>query len=180
MNSSGEMTPRSGCGQRISTSMPSIRPSLRRTFGWKCASRPPACDRVVQVRRELQALRGMRILRGVVEPVALARVLGAVHRDVGAAQQRAGVVAVGGVPGDADARADLEHALAAPERLLDGGGELLGERDDRRLVRELGQQDDELVTAEARDRVALAQRVDEARRRPTAGPRRPRDARACR
>ena len=91
-----------------------------------------ALDRAAQLAGELDvAARDLVVL--VVEQLdAGAAVLGAVHRDVGAPQQRRAVVAVVGDHGDADARGrvaeDPVELHRRGERALDRGGRRLGVR----------------------------------------------------
>jgi hypothetical protein len=93
------------------------------------------------------------------EAVAALLLLRVVHRHVGAAEQGAGVGAVLGEEGDADAGADFQHLPVHHERLFervqdaaggDGGGVRVGGG---------RQHDRELVTAEARHHVAGAHLV---------------------
>ena len=96
--------------------------------------------------------------RGVVDGPAAAGPLGAVHRDVGALQQHARLVAVLAGERDADARGQRHGHLGQVERLLEAGQQLArdGARLDRRV--QVGQADRELVAAQPRDRVGPAQR----------------------
>ena len=112
--------------------------------------------------------------------VAAAALLGGVHRDVGALDQRLDVRAVRGVAGDADAGVDLEREALDRERLAQAGEQLA--RDDVGVAgaAQGGQQHAELVAAEAGDGVALAERALEPVRRPPAAGGRPRGGRACR
>ena len=99
-----------------------------------------------------------RVHLGGEERVAvLAGGLHVVHRDVGVLEQRVGILAVGGIERYADAGggADLVAGdIQRPPQLLDY---LLG--NDRGVLglRQLGQQDGELVPAHAGQRVAAAQ-----------------------
>ena len=84
--------------------------------------------------------------------------LGGVHGDVGAPQQRLGVIAVLRVPRDADAGVDLERDLVEHHRLADAAqstsSTICTERD--HVVAATRRQDRELVTAEARHQAAVA------------------------
>ncbi len=85
----------------------------------------------------------------------LAAALGAVHRDIGIAQQAVGGVRARGAEGDADAGRDVE----LPASKIEGRQELLGDavRHDTgpRLAMEALQQDNELVASQTRDRLVL-------------------------
>jgi hypothetical protein len=73
-----------------------------------------------------------------VDLAAAGLLLGDVHRDVGALEERMDVVPVLGIEGDSDARFDLESEPVDRERLLEGPAELA--RDGRRggRVHDLG------------------------------------------
>ena len=81
-----------------------------------------------------------------------------VHRDVGVLQQHVDVVPVLRVEGDADARVDVNRQLVDDEVVIERGANLLGRIGGSARVPEAGKQDAELVSAEARDRVAVTQR----------------------
>ena len=121
-------------------------------------------DRAPQVEREPQALDGVPVVPRGVDGAALARLLGQVHRDVGAAQERRGVVAVLGRDGDADADVGGELVALDGDRLVQrlqqvaGGGDRLGLPGAR-------QQHRELVAAEPRQGVLRPQRRGEPARR---------------
>ncbi len=84
-----------------------------------------------------------------------------VHRDVGLLEQRLGRQPVLGVARDAEARADAERVLLDHARLLDGVQHFL--RGQHRAV-DVGQRQDdrELVAAEARHGVGIAQHAADA------------------
>ena len=88
--------------------------------------------------------------------------LGLVHGDVGALHEHVDVLAVLGVGGDADAGAELQAHAGDVEVLGDGAPHGGRDRDagGRRLDR--AQEDRELVAAQARDGVVLAQQAREA------------------
>ena len=92
--------------------------------------------------------------------MAEAGALGLVHRDVRVAQERRKGLSVVGVDGDADAGSDGERHAVVLDRSLHRQP-----HPERRLVHDLGravgQDDRELVAAEARHSVGLAQHLDE-------------------
>ena len=142
-------------------------------------------ERALQVGLQLQAPQRGVVHLGFEDLVpALALLLRHVHRDVRVAHQRLGGVlaALSGAlgDGDADARAD-EHFLAFQrERDLEHLHDPVGHV--RRLdpFAAVLQEDRELVSAQASGGVGCAQHVLQAGRRPGAGARRPRRARASR
>jgi hypothetical protein len=85
------------------------------------------------------------------EGVAAARRLGLVHRDVGALEQRLGVLAVLGEDGDADARADAHVDAVDREALLERARDPVP---DGIGVGGVGEDDGELVAAQPRELVA--------------------------
>ena len=109
MNSSGRTMPRSGWFQRISASAPATRPSARRTFGWIEHLELVAFERGPHLAHERETARAVLVHLVCVDLVAAARFLGRVHRDVGATQQRLGVLALGREDRDAEAARDVER-----------------------------------------------------------------------
>ena len=107
---------------------------------------------------ERELARAVLVAVGGVELAARVVVLGQVHRDVRTLEQRVDVVAVLGIEGDADARLEVEPDALELERAPQLGADLLGDPERVVLVRHRRQQQAELVAAEARDRVALAER----------------------
>ena len=91
---------------------------------------------------------------------------GVVHRRVRSLDQREGIVAVVGVDADADARRHAKHVIADVAGGADEGDHLVGHQDRVRSVRHLGQQDQELITAVAADRVRGPHRRRKATRQP--------------
>ncbi len=121
-------------------------------------------ERVADVGQHAQPPHRVLILLGAVDLEIGLRVLGGVHRDVGAPQQSVRVLAVGGEARHADAGPDLQRELVERERRADAPQQP-GQRrvEHGRIVGLLGQQDPELVTAEPRDEAALADRLDQPR-----------------
>ena len=119
-------------------------------------------DRLAQAAGERQAARAEAVEARLEHRVPAAALLGGVHRDVGALDQRLHARAVRGVAGHADARVDLEREALDRERLAQAGEQLA--RDDVGVAgaAQLRQQHAELVAAEAGDRVVLAERLLEA------------------
>ena len=105
---------------------------------------------VAQAALELQALQ-RALAHGVVEDLAarLAHLLGAVHRRVGVAQQRVGIVLAGPAEAHADAGADVAALAVEDQRLAQGLGQAARHPERVALARDAGQQDGELVAAEA-------------------------------
>ena len=93
--------------------------------------------------------------------VVAAELLGGVHRGVGVAHQRLGVVAVLGVQRDAEAGGDVEPLAFDHAGLGDGGEELLRHRLGVLGLADL-EQHGELVAAEAAHQVAVAHRAAQA------------------
>ena len=113
-------------------------------------------DRPLQLADQQQPLGRVVVVLGAVEHGQV-HLLARVHRHVGLAQQRLGVGAVVGEQRDADAAPRAQAQVADVERALE-----LAEQAARDALRVagVGDGDDqpELVAAEARDRVARAQR----------------------
>ena len=116
-----------------------------------------AVQRAPQVAEHGEPRRGGDVLLGLEDHGAGLELLGRVHRDVGVAQQLLGVGAVPRGQHDADAGLDVEDDAVDVEGLVQGLAEPLG--DGLRLADAVHerQQDGELVAAEARDGVAVAQ-----------------------
>ena len=121
-----------------------------------------ALDRGQQLALELEPLDDLG-LHAVLEDAvaALAVALGAVHRDVGLAQQLRGLVAA---DGDAERHLDVDLAAGDDDRRAQRGGDPLGH--EHRLVdlTQVLQQHRELVAAQARGGVGAAQRLGDAPR----------------
>ncbi|MNM84301.1 hypothetical protein D3C81_963850 [compost metagenome] len=103
------------------------------------------------------ALAGLgREVAGVAfDPVA-AFGLGAVHRRVGIADQRGDIGAVLRVQAGADARAGEELVFAGLERRAEAGQQFVGDMTGVAGLVQTGQQDDELITAQARHCIDIA------------------------
>ncbi len=112
-------------------------------------------DRRAQVRQHREAGRVVAVVLGGVDRGRVAGALGDVHRDVGAAEQQAGVRAVLRVRGDADARAHLQALLLQHERLLEQPEAFPRQRLRGRQAR-AGQEQGELIAAEPGHRVGRA------------------------
>ena len=113
-------------------------------------------DAAPQLGREQQAVDAVVVLGRRVDLHRPLRGLRAVQGDVGAAQQVVGVAAVLGVVGEADARAHVEHHAVEHEGVVERAHEPLGQPL-AVLQREAGEEDGELVAAEAGERVVGAQ-----------------------
>ena len=113
-----------------------------------------AMQRVLQLQPPLGALQ--HVLAVIVEGVA-AGLLGRVHRRVGGAQQAVEVLQLRRLHGDADAGADLQRDVVLAQRLGQRRQQLA--RDVAGILRlgQVAQHDHELVVAEAREQVAVAQ-----------------------
>ena len=121
-----------------------------------------ALERRAQVAGQGQALHAVAVELGDVALDPGAPLLGLVHGDVGALHEHVDVLAVLGEGRDADAGAELQAHAGDVEVLGDGApdGGRDGDAGGRRLDR--AQEDRELVAAEARDGVVLAQQAREA------------------
>ena len=126
-----------------------------------------ALDRPPQGRFEFELGDGVGVhVRGVEAETVAAVVLGLIHRGVGVAQQFGGRGAVVGKDADADAGADVDLAAAAqPEGLRQDDEEVA--RDDGGLLGRLDrfEQQQELVAAEAAERVFVAHAFAQTERR---------------
>ena len=91
-----------------------------------------------------------------VEPVG-ALLLGAIHRGIGARQQLVDVVDVGRIDRDADAGGGHDIAVAEPDRLPHDVEDAGREARDRAGVAKAVHDHGELVAAEPRHQIALAQ-----------------------
>jgi hypothetical protein len=116
-------------------------------------------DAVAQVAGEGEFSRIAAVLALVEEHVPGAVRLCGVHRDVGPLQQLVGGGSVLGAQCRADAAADGEVDVAERERFVEGVVDSGRDRGDVLLVGDAGQQDGELVTAEAGDDLVAAQEV---------------------
>ena len=150
-----------GCCQRTSASTPVVRRVVRSTLGWKCRmSSPrgmPSRSSLSSVSRRAVGSSGS----ATKTPSAAAGLLGLAHRQRGAAQQVGGGAAVLREEGDPDARPHVDDVAADQERLLEGRADLPGDRLGRLDVGLVGREDAELVAAQARHRVRVADRVAE-------------------
>ena len=105
-----------------------------------------------------QAARAVAVELRLEQHVAAAAFLGGVHGDVGALVELLDVIAVLGGAGDADRGVDLEREPVDRERLAELAQQLLGDGAGLIGAGEVGQQDAELVAAEAGDGVLLVER----------------------
>src|SRR5260221_665965 len=92
----------------------------------------------------------------------LAAILGAVHGDVRSGEQRLRVAAVGRINADPDAQRDIELLPVDLAELRQGREELAGDLGQDGRVADFLDQEHELVSAQARDDVALAHAGDQA------------------
>ncbi len=99
---------------------------------------------------------------GRVHRVAARRALGHVHGDIGAAEQGPGVAGVLGAAGDANAGPDAQRLTVDHERALDGAHQALGHRHSHGGS-SAGEEDGELVAAEARKGIPVAQLLTQVR-----------------
>ena len=157
MKSDGGSRPRSGCCQRTSASAPWTREAVH------------AHDRLVEdhdlvsvegapeLAEHAQPAYRVAVERGRVHLATRVRLLGRVHRDVGAPQQRVRIVPVAREAGDSDAHPHLERHLVDANGLLDARDQLVGDLLELiRVAGVLARQNRELVAAEARDQTARA------------------------
>ena len=161
MKSSGPTRPGAGCCQRTSASTP-VEPRRRAGRPWagSRATSSPASIAAAQLAGEREPVGGVVVLLGGVDRDAPLRLLRAVHRHVGVAQQLVGVVAVLGEERDADAGADVERMPSTVNGASSAAHEPLGDRDAAAAPR--AEQDRELVAAEAGQRVLGAERAAQA------------------
>ncbi len=109
---------------------------------------------------QLQVAAGIGIHGGGVEAEGVAPgALGFVHGDVGVLQQRLDAVAVAREERDAEAGRTVDAVALDLDRRRDGLDELACHHGDMVLVRDIGQEHDELVAAQARHGVLDAQRL---------------------
>ena len=114
-------------------------------------------DGLAEAALEGEPLDGLGVHGGRVELVVVAALLlGPVHRRVGVADERLGIVTVRRVHGDAHARRDEELAAVDPEGIVDRLADLPGDLGGVFLGGDARDEERELVAAEAGDRVALA------------------------
>ena len=106
-------------------------------------------QRVAEVRLELQPRQGVGVHAGVEQDVPpLAAGLGAIHGDVGIAEQALAVMLAGFGQGDAQAGGDDEFAPVQREGLCEAAGDRLRQGHGIRFGGEVLQQHHELVAAE--------------------------------
>ena len=115
-------------------------------------------ERVAQAALELETLH-RTLAHRVVEDLAarLAHLLGAVHRRVGVAQQRVRIMLAGSAEADANTGGHVAALAVEHERLVQGLGQAARHPERVGLAGDAGQQDGELVAAEAGDDVARSQ-----------------------
>ena len=114
-------------------------------------------DRARKLGEQRQARGVVMVELGRVDRVRRARVLGEVHRDVGALQQQVDVVSVSRIARDADARLDVQRQPVDEERLLERREDPLDHvLEDARRLADVRDEDAELVAAEPGHRVGLA------------------------
>ena len=113
---------------------------------------------------EHQAVDGVVVAGRGVDLHRPLRLLGAVERHVGAAQELVGARAVLRVARHADARPHVDHDPVDRERVLERRDERVGDRDARLGARGAAEQDRELVAAQAHQHVLLRQGRGQARR----------------
>ena len=160
MKRAGRTRPHSGCIQRTSASAPTMRAGRagRPSAGSAAGTRLRSSARRRRVLQRQALVHALVHLRGVELEVVAAVLLGAVHRRVGVLQQRVDVGPVLRVEADAGAAGDV--AAPCPRwsiGSLDLGDDALHRAEDDLLVRLVVQDQHELVAAEARHGVALAQ-----------------------
>ena len=162
MKSTGRNRRPDGWFQRISASTPTISPVREVDLRLVVQDELVALDALAELAEQGEAARRGLLLLGREQRVAGAGALGVVHREVGAAEQVVDVVAVERDERDADARLHVDDVTVDDEGRLE---RLLDRPDDARGARQVGgrrRQDPELVAAEPRHRVAVAQAVDRA------------------
>jgi hypothetical protein len=115
-------------------------------------------DAVAQLADQRQALAAVGVALGPVGPDAGPLALGGVHGDVGVLEQPRGRRPVLGMQGHADAGLDAHRHPVEHERRVQAVAQAPGDRHGRLGFDGPGEQDGELVTAEARQQVVRAQR----------------------
>ena len=110
---------------------------------------------LAQLAEQAEPVGRVQIALGLVGLDAGALLLGVVHRDVGAAQQRGRVRAMARARGHADGRVDLEREAAKVDRIGHSRVQPLGDGDQFSFVRVVDD-DRELVAPEPGDQVAPA------------------------
>ena len=168
MNSVGGITPRTGSRQRSSASTAPVRPGLQVDLRLIGEEELVLQQSAPHVGLELQPRLHARIHVGRVEPVRVAAdFLGRVHRGVRLLDERHGVVGVEREHRNADRARQRRRLVGEPERRQERFADARQHRHrlERRVRRiEPGQDHDELVAAEPRDRVGFAHRGREALR----------------
>ncbi len=145
--------------------MPTMVAPSTETCGWLCRVSSSLLDGAPEIvldhPLELQRAVHLRLEEGI---AVTAAVLGLVEGGVGELEEG---LAVGGVTrghGDTDRAADGDLDIHDDEGLGEAGEDALAERCAAGLRRQMGADDAELVTAEARDGIARLQRAGERRR----------------
>jgi hypothetical protein len=127
----------------------------------------PGLQRAPEVAFQAQAVHRPRIHLGPVEArVIAAGFLGPVHRDVGALDQQFGGAGVARIHRDAGAAADRDHIAAGVERRPHRLQHLLHQAQRQAARRPVRQHQQELVAAQAGNRVRLPQMAFHALRHP--------------
>jgi hypothetical protein len=149
--------------QRLDTGdLPAAQPDLRLVVEAQLAVGQRLAQAALQ-RQPAQRDRAQRVVEGLAARLAV--LLGTVHRGVGVLHQLVGVVAVAGAcDGQADRRGDEARLPVEIDRGSQRGGQAFGDAQRLGLPRDVGDQDGELVTAEAGDDVLGAQRGGQAAR----------------
>ena len=119
-------------------------------------------DPAPQLAGEHQPVDAVVVVGGGIDLDRVLGGLGAVERDVGSAEELLRVVAVLGVAGDADARADVQQDPVELERRVERRDDALGDLPAVRAVARADEQHGELVAAQAGERVARSHGVAQA------------------
>ena len=167
MNTCGGTLPCSGSFQRNSASAPTIGAVVDPHHGLVVQLQRVVGERVAQRRLERVLAQAVLGQVGIEELVRVAaEVLRAVHRDVGVLQELFRIVGVVGIHRDADRRRHVDVVLLDLERLRDRVEQLLRDAAEHRRIVEILDDHHELVAAQAREQIGLAQRAGQRRGHP--------------
>ena len=163
MKSAGTRRPRVGWCHRINASAPATRPSDSRIFGWRYIRN---CPSSIAGRTWLTSFISSGLCVSidlVVDLEPRPGLLRRVHRDVRVTEQRVGILGMVRVERDPDARRDVQVELVDPDRMVETVHQPFGDRDRGGVVGDVAHEDTELVAAETRHQVLLAEGLGEPR-----------------
>ena len=113
---------------------------------------------LAQIRFQLQPFHGLRLdLAGEETEIVLALLLRGVHCDVGMLCKCLGIAAIRRKQGNTDARGDSAFPIGQQQRLAERGDDIARDFRYAVILRDLAENDDELIAAQPGHHVAVTQ-----------------------